>query len=175
MENVFLETERLILKKMSDDDFDDLAQMLKDPDVMYAWEHKFSDEEVYDWIHKNISFYEQYGYSYFLAFDKKSDKVIGQIGILQDNIRGVEYTEVGYILKKEFWGLGYAYEGAKALIEYAFEHLNAELVIAEIRPNNLRSRSVAERLGMEIFDEFNKNVRGKMMLHLMYGIKNPAI
>ena len=49
-----LETERLIIRKLSQNDFDDLAIMLKDVDVMYAWEHGFSDEEVQEWLNKEI-------------------------------------------------------------------------------------------------------------------------
>lgn len=52
--------------------------------------------------------------------------------------------ETGYILKKEFWHNGYAYEGAKALIEYAFDILQEKQVIAEIRPTNTASQKVAK-------------------------------
>lgn len=174
MSEIFLETPRLILKKMSENDFDDIADMLQNPEVMYAWEHGFSSKEVNEWIRKNMQYYEQCGYAYFLAYDKKLEKVVGQIALLPDTIKGQNYLEVGYIIKKEYWGNGYAKEGAQGLINYAFEKLNAKEVIAEIRPGNTWSRNVAQNLNMEIFDEFNKNVRGKMMLHLMYRIKNPA-
>lgn len=175
MNEVFLETERLLLKKMSDEDFDDIAQMLQNPQVMYAWEHDFSDKDVYDWIQKNMHYYEEYGYAYFLAYEKTRNTPIGQIALLQDRVNGTDYIEVGYIIKKEYWGHGYSKEGAQGLIDYAFEHLKAPEVIAEIRPGNLWSRNVAQSLGMEVFGEFNKNVRGKMMLHLIYKLKNPLI
>lgn len=168
-----MKTERLGLRKMSADDFDDVAQMLLNPEVMYAWEHEFSLRDVEEWIKKNMLYYEDFGYAYFLAEDILSGDVVGQIALLQDFVNGKNYHEVGYIIKKEYWGKGYACEGANALVQYAFETLNVPEVIAEIRPMNIWSINVAQRLGMVLKDEFSKNVRGKMMLHLVYLLENP--
>ncbi len=173
MQNYFLETERLIIQKMTLDDFDDIAQMLLNPMVMYAWEHRFTEKEVIEWICKNLHYYEEYGYAYFLALDKHTEQTVGQVALLQDTINGTNYHEIGYIIKKEYWGNGYAYEAAQGLIKYAFQKLNAPEVIAEIRPMNIWSINIAKKLGMKHFGEFNKNVRGKMMLHLIYKIENP--
>lgn len=175
MENYFLKTKRLTIKKMTVEDFDDIALMLKDPNVMYAWEHNFSDKDVSDWIEKNIQYYEDYGYAYFLAIDSKINKVVGQVGLLQNNINGENHLEIGYIIKKEFWGQGYALEAAESLNNYAFKTLQAKEIIAEIRPMNIWSINIAKKLGMQLFGEFNKNVRGKMMLHLLYKLKNPKL
>ncbi len=77
-----LETERLIIRKLSQNDFDDLAIMLKDVDVMYAWEHGFSDEEVQEWLNNNIKRYEETGMGYFAAINKETGKLVGQIGLV---------------------------------------------------------------------------------------------
>lgn len=55
MENVFAESERLILRKMSEKDFDDMAEMLQNPCVMYAWEYVFEDIDVLAWIKKTVN------------------------------------------------------------------------------------------------------------------------
>ena len=67
MEGVFLETKRLILRKMSMEDFSILSTMLQDREVMYAWGYTFTDEQVYSWIGRMNENYERYGYAYFLA------------------------------------------------------------------------------------------------------------
>ena len=77
---------------------------------------------------------------------------------------------VGYILGRNFWGRGYASEGAAACVDYAFDQLGAAEVIAEIRPENSASRRVAERLGMTARESFVKIYKGKEMPHLIYVI-----
>lgn len=172
MKGAFLETERLILRKMSVKDFSVLSIMLQDREVMYAWEYIFTDEQVYAWIRRMNESYEKCGYAYFLAWDKQLCEVIGQIGLLREEIEGNEYIGIGYILCKKHWGKGYATEGAKACMEYAFRVLGASSVIADIRPENLSSRTVAERIGMKMAGEYNKMVNGKAMPHLIYRATN---
>ena len=79
--------------------------------------------------------------------------------------------EIVDIVNKNFWGKGYALEGANACMQFAFEVLHAEKVIAQIRPGNLRSRKVAEKLGMKIEGEFAKQYRGVNMPHLIYSME----
>ena len=63
MEKIFLETDRLILRQISENDFNDIANILQDIEIMYAWEKSFSDDEVLEWINKNIDRYKRDGYS----------------------------------------------------------------------------------------------------------------
>ena len=168
MDNIFTESSRLIFRRMSEADFSDLAEMLKNPNVIYAWEYVFDDVDVLSWIKKNREYYKKYGLGYFLAVDKSSLQVVGQIALMPDIIEGIEYYEIGYILKEKFWHKGYALEGAKAMINYAFNNLKLKSVIFEIRPENIRSRKVAEKCGAFVTGEFVKNVRGKNMKHLIY-------
>ena len=59
MKTVFLETDRLILRYITQQDFDELKSMLQDSDVMYAWEYTFTDNDIQDWIDKNLSLYKK--------------------------------------------------------------------------------------------------------------------
>lgn len=172
MENIIIETNRLILRKITKDDYRDIANILQDTEVMYAWEKSFSDEEVQDWINKNLKRYNNEGYSYFLAINKESNKVMGVMGPLIEKIDKKEYIGVAYILNKEVWGMGYATEGVSACIEYAFDKLNADKVIAQIRPNNTNSCNVAKRLNMKIQGKYIKVYDNKEMEHLIYSIKH---
>jgi [ribosomal protein S5]-alanine N-acetyltransferase len=166
-----IESKRLILRRIAHTDFDELATMLKDIDVMYAWEHAFSDEQITAWIENQIRRYRDDGIGYLLAVDKFTNEVVGQIGLLNQTIGREKYWELGYILKKKFWKKGYAMEGAKACINYAFEVLNSDKVICEIRPQNTSSISVAIRLGMVRIGESIKKYNGKDMPHDIFEIK----
>nr|WP_194191641.1 GNAT family N-acetyltransferase [Clostridium chrysemydis] len=165
-----LTSERLIFKRINKNDFKNISEMLKDPEVMYAWEKGFTSEEVERWIDKRLKGYEEFGYDYFLAIDKNTKKVVGQIGLLDEVVFGEHFTGLGYILKKEFWHKGYALEGANAMIEYAFSLLGKEKVIATIRPENEASLKVAKKLKMNLESEFIKVYKGKEMKHLVYSI-----
>ena len=75
------ETERLVIKEVTYKDFDNLSVMLKDLEVMYAWEHSFSDEEVKEWIDNNIKSYREDGTGYFTIIEKESGRFAGQAGL----------------------------------------------------------------------------------------------
>jgi RimJ/RimL family protein N-acetyltransferase len=79
-----------------------------------------------------------------LAVEKDSREIVGQIGLLKENIDGEEVWGIGYILTGAHYGKGYATEGAKDMADYAFHTLKAPKVICDIRPTNLPSIAVAE-------------------------------
>lgn len=165
-----MKTARLNFRRITKDDFNVLKKMLGDSEVMYAWEHGFSDEEVYAWIDKRLSHYDKFGYDYFIVESNRTCEVIGQIGLLDEIIGGEHCLGLGYILDKKFWHNGFATEGAKAMLEYAFSVLKAKKVVATIRPENISSIGVAERLGMVKTDGFTKHYNGKDMMHYVFEI-----
>ncbi len=61
-------TERLVLKEMSGENFDDLYEFLSDPDVMYAWEHAFTEEDARAWLNKQRTRYAKYGFGAWAYF-----------------------------------------------------------------------------------------------------------
>ena len=168
MKKYFLETERLYLRKMTKDDYADVAEMLQDEKVMYAWEYTFEKKDIDEWINKNIQRYAQYNMGYFLLEDKSTGNIVGQAAITPDTINGESHLEIGYILKYKFQGMGYATEAAKGLVGYASKYLGVSHVIFEIRPENVASIKVAERLGAKQNGSFVKSVRGKNMEHFIY-------
>lgn len=165
-----LESERLRFRALDYDDFESLKEILGDIETMYAWEHTFDDKGIKDWIDGCKKRYEHDKCAYFAAEDKQSGEFIGIMGPL------IEYTDcesamgIAYILKKEHWGKGYAFEGAKASVEYAFEQLDATRVIAQIRPDNISSLKVAQKLGMKFEYEYLRDYRGKKIAHKVFGI-----
>lgn len=76
----FLETARLQLRELTQGDFVDLAQILLDRDVMTAYEHDFSAEEVQNWLDRQLRRYRQDGFGLWAVVLKSSGEMIGQAG-----------------------------------------------------------------------------------------------
>ncbi len=76
-----LETQRLILREMVQSDIDDLAGMLKNPMVMKAYEHTFSDEDVQAWLDRQRRRYQKDGFGLWAMIHKESGEMIGQAGL----------------------------------------------------------------------------------------------
>lgn len=168
MQEIFLETPRLILRRMGEQDFGDLSAMLLDARVMWAWEVPFREEDVREWLNKVLALYERGGWGYFLAVEKSHARVVGQVGLLPCRVQERERHEIAYILRRDSWGKGYAREAAAALAQHAFQELRLPDVIFQIRPHNFSSRRVAESLGAKLTSSFVKQYRGLLMPHLIY-------
>ena len=168
MKKIKLQTGRLTLRELEEGDAADLRGILQDAEVMYAWEAPFTDAEVEAWLAENLRRYQTDGFSFWAVERKDSGAFIGVCGPLVETINGVRHTGVAYIFAKAHWGNGYAAEAAAACVDYAFNELGADEVIAEIRPENIKSRRVAERLGMAVRSSFVKNYKGRAMPHLIY-------
>ncbi len=166
-----LETPNLYLRKIKADDYQSICSILQDIEVMYAWEHAFSDEEVAKWVKENIMRYRRDGYSYWAVIEKESEELIGITGLISERAENENYIGIGCIFKKEYWGKGLAYEACSACIDYGVNELNLKEITAQIRPDNLRSRNLAERLGMTVRKEFIRRYRNQDMPHLLYCIE----
>lgn len=145
---MILETERLILREMIREDFQDLAGILRDPEVMYAYEYNFSERDVQAWLDRQIERYAQYGFGLWAVVLKATDEMIGQAGLTMQPYKDIEVLEIGYLLKEKFWHMGYAREAAYACKAYAFEELDREKVHSIIKADNHASIRVAESIGM---------------------------
>ncbi|MGL6113589.1 MAG: GNAT family N-acetyltransferase [Cetobacterium sp.] len=168
---IILSSSRINFRKINRNDFNDIYEILGDEEIMYAWEHGFSQEEVKEWIEKNLLRYGNEGYSYFAMIEKNTGKFIGVMGPLIEEIEGEKFLGLAYILNKKYWRQGYGIEGAKACLNYAFKILKGEKVIAQIRPENISSIKVAKSLGMKLEKEIIKTYRGKKMPHLIFSIE----
>ena len=167
-QSVMLESENMIFRKLTDNDFDDLAEMLRDPEVTAAWGHIFTDDQIRDWITNQNLRYRDQVVGLFAAILKDTSEFIGQIGLLWNDFGELRALEVSYMLKRRYWGMGYAAEGAAALTRYGFSFIGVDKVYASIRPENERSVRVAERIGMKAEGSFVKLHAGKEMEHIIY-------
>lgn len=169
---MILETKRLYLCEMKQSDFSSLCKILQDKDVMYAYEHAFDDDEVQEWLDRQIKRYNDYGFGLWAVILKETDEMIGQCGLSMQDCNSRQVLEIGYLFQKTFWHRGYASEAAIACKEYAFEILNADEVFSIIRDTNIASQNVAKRNGMAVTDRFIKHYYGVDMPHLVFSIKH---
>ena len=153
MKEVILETERLILRWFREDDLDDFSRMSADPEVMRFLGDGKPMDRMFTWRQMATFMGHWYfrGYGIWAVEEKFSRRVIGRIGFM--NPAGWPGFELGWTLGRESWGNGYATEGARRALEYAFTEMNRDHVISLIAPDNLASIKVAERLGETVEGE----------------------
>jgi RimJ/RimL family protein N-acetyltransferase len=145
-----LETERLQLRYLRHDDLDAMHSYLGDPKTMVHYPAPFTRSFVKEGIARNLERYAKYGYGLFGVELKATGQLIGDCGLVWQDLDTGPELEVGYHFRRDHWGHGYAPEAAKACIEFAFEHAGVDHVISLIRPENLASRRVAEKNGLRI-------------------------
>lgn len=169
-----METERLIIRKITRKDMGVLLTLMGKPEVMYAWEHGFEKKEVRQWLNRQLARYRKDGYGYFALVLKDGGKFIGQAGLMKNVINGNEAVELGYILDDAYWHNGYATEAAKMCLQYAFAELGMSEVYCSIRPENAPSIHVAEAIGMTPCGSHTITYNGKEMPHVLYKVEKPA-
>jgi RimJ/RimL family protein N-acetyltransferase len=171
-----IETERLYLREMTEADLANLAQILQDKEVMYAYDSPFTEQQVKNWYNRLIiDQYTTYGFGLWAVIHKDSGNFLGQCGLTMQKVEDKDYLEIGYLFKKQYWHKGYATEAALACKNYAFSQLKAPAVYSIIRDNNFASRHVAERAGMVIVNQFIKHYSYEDVVHYIYKIKNDAL
>ena len=102
---------------------------------------------------------------------RESGELIGDCGLTQQLVDGQKEIEIGYHLRRDHWGKGFATETATACRDYAFAHLQVDRVISLIRPENIPSRRVAERNGMTLW----KEVIWRDLPHCVYAIQRNSL
>ena len=144
-----LETERLLLRRLTQGDFEALCKILKDEETMTAYEGAFTDEEVQQWLDRQLARYAQWGFGLWAVVLKETGEVIGQCGLTMQPWKDRELLEIGYLFRRDCWHHGYATEVARACKRYAFETLQAEEVCSIIRDTNTVFRISRFRIFIE--------------------------
>lgn len=141
-----LETERLILRRLDPDrDFEPLAAIMAD--VESARYLGGVQERAAAWrtMCMFLGHWQVRGFGFLAVDDKATGEFLGRVGPWFPE--GWPSPEVGWTIRRESWGKGYAREAATAAIDWAFENLGWDRVIHVIDPANARSIRVAEALG----------------------------
>lgn len=161
-----LETERLRLRSFRRSDVDDYAALHADPEVMrfLGGEGPWDRDRAWRHLAYVIGHWPLGGAGMWAVEQKETGRFVGKIGF--SGPEGWTGFELSWCLVRRWWGHGYATEGARAALAYAFNVLHKDRVISLIQPDNLASIRVAERIG--------ETLQGRTGLHgrdmLCYGI-----
>lgn len=147
-QGVVLQTERLLLREFQMGDSDALFAVLGDAATMQYYPAAFSRSEVEDWIRRNQARYRDSGCGLWAMLLKTSGELIGDCGFFVRDVEGKFEFELGWHVRRDLWGQGFATEVARGCIDCAFATFGAARVIALVRPENLGSCRVAEKNGM---------------------------
>jgi RimJ/RimL family protein N-acetyltransferase len=162
------ETERLILRAAESSDAEAAYAFNTDPEVM-----RYTGEPMpatVDEMRERILAYpdfEKHGFGRWLCVDKATNRVIGFCGLKY--LEDLDEVDIGYRLLPSYWGRGLATEASRACLEFGFETLGLDYIIALVLPQNAASIRVLEKLGMRNEGPFVYD--GEACLR--YGLRRP--
>ena len=167
-----IQTERLMLRPYRPDDITPLFEIFSDEENMAFYPKPYSIEEVETIIIKNMKSYETDRIGFFAVIHNDSSKLIGNCGITNQNIDGVQEYEIGYHIHKNYWNIGYATEAACAMMEYGFSTLQLTKLCSYMAEDHTISRMVAENMGMTIEKKY-LNPKNRNLPTTVYSKINP--
>lgn len=151
---MILETERLTLRELTDDDYAALYAVLADSDIMEHYPYTFDETRVRSWIQRNLRRYEEDGFGLWAVVLKETGEMIGDCGITMQNIHGTMLPEIGYHIRADRQRRGYASEAAARCIQYAFENHDFPAVYSYMKYTNIPSQRTAVKNGMKFIEEY---------------------
>ena len=166
MPKLILETPRLILREFVPDDIDALARVISDRETMRFYPAPFDRTGVREWISRNRRRYQRDGHGLWAMVLKTTSEMVGDCGLVRQQVDDSEEIEIGYHLRRDLWGRGLASEAAIACRGYGFAQLRVDRLVSLIRPENLPSRRVAVKNGRRIWTETMR----MGCLHYVYAI-----
>jgi RimJ/RimL family protein N-acetyltransferase len=152
-----LETERLTLRELTLHDVDSLSEVLSDPWTMRFYHHPFSRDEVIGWIEKWRASYVDNGFGLWAAVLRETGELAGDTGLTVQTVDGEDLVEVGWHIHRRLQRRGLATEAGRASIDHGFGTLGLNRIISLIRPENVPSGSVAEKLRMHVWKETDRS------------------
>ncbi|MGH3912516.1 MAG: aldo/keto reductase [Pseudonocardiaceae bacterium] len=156
---VFLETDRLVLRRFTAADVDLLVELDGDPGVMrFITGGRATPREIVqdDILPTFLRYYERFaGFGFWAAVQKSTGEYLGWFHFRPPPERP-EDVELGYRLRRMAWGHGYATEGSRALIRKGFTELGVQRVVASTMTVNTASRRVLEKVGLRFVRIFHQ-------------------
>jgi RimJ/RimL family protein N-acetyltransferase len=177
-----LETPRLILRHWQEDDRAPFAAMNADPVVMHYFEGPFTRKQSDEAFDRYLAAFDRADFSFFATIIRDTGDFAGTIGlqIMRDQVPNLPQpaVEIGWRLARTAQGKGYATEGARTIVDFAFNQLCLSEVVAITALPNQASRRVMEKLGMthrpELdFDHPRVPAGHQYQRHTLYSLRNP--
>ena len=143
--DLVIETGRLLLRRVTAADLDELIAIHADPDIE-RFMGTFDRDSATDWLDRVNQCWHAYGYGRVAITDRATGRLLGRTGL--QYFEQFAETELGWTLRRDAWGCGYATEAARACADWAFGEFEIPYLTSLIEPDNERSMKIAERLGM---------------------------
>jgi len=144
-----VETERLTFRKFVDDDLPLLIEQRADPDVnrYLGGPNRQNSEALSTRMRFYMDCYDKFGFGMCPMIWKETGEIIGTAGL--QPLEKTGEIEVGYSIVKKYWGLGIGTEAARGWMEYGFNTMGLERIVAVAVVANTASRNIMEKLGMK--------------------------
>jgi RimJ/RimL family protein N-acetyltransferase len=146
-----IETERLILRTWQDSDAEEYLRINQDPKVIEYLGINMTMENVHFFMQTMNKQFAESGLTFWAVEEKASGKLMGFIGLNSPSWEAsfMPCIEIGWRIGSEYWGQGYATEGAKAALDYGFKTCGLKEILAWTVPANTRSIAVMKKIGMQ--------------------------
>ena len=155
---MIIETERLFLREMTEDDFHSLYKILADSNIMQHYPYIFDEGRVRNWIVRNIERYKTFGFGLWAVCLKATSEMIGDCGLTMQLINGEVKPEIGYHIRGDQQRMGYAKEAAIAVRDWTFHNTPFNVVYSYMKHTNEPSAKTAISYGCRQVDEFKDDV-----------------
>ena len=149
-----IETKRLILREMNENDFYTLYQILGDSENMQHYPYPFDEIMVKSWIHRNIERYQSLGFGLWAVCLNESGEMIGDCGLTMQLINGTIKPEIGYHIRRDYQRNGYAKESAIAVRDWTFTNTPFHVIYSYMKYTNEPSIKTAISYGCKEVDTF---------------------
>ncbi len=148
---------RLGFRNWTGNDLEEFASLNADVEVMQHFPKTLTRKETEEFLIRLQNHFDKTGYTYFAVDVLETNEFIGFIGLVHQEYKSpfTPATDIGWRLKKSAWGKGFATEGAKRCLEFAFSNLGLTKIIATCTLNNKNSENVMQKIGMTKVGEFN--------------------
>jgi [ribosomal protein S5]-alanine N-acetyltransferase len=166
-----IETSRLVLREFVRADAEALTSVLSDAETMRYYPAPLTRTGVEEWIDRNRKRYAIDRHGLWAMVLRSSGELIGDCGLIRQKIEDIEEIEIGYHVRRDLWRQGLASEAALACRDYGLARLSVDRLISLIRPENLPSRRVAEKIGMNLW----KQVLWHELPHYVYVIRRAEL
>lgn len=164
---MIIETERIFLREMNQNDFDALYKVLADPEIMQHYPYSFDEERVRAWIDRNVKRYEIFDFGLWAVCLKENGEMIGDCGLTMQNIGGVIKPEIGYHIRSDKQRKGYAKEAAIAVRDWTFKNTPFQQIFSYMKYTNEPSAKTAVSWGCHLVDEFEDEVNEKTKVFMI--------
>ena len=153
MKPTIVETARLQMRQMTNDDVEALLTVFSDAETMRFYPAPFHYQQMQEWVDWNQGNYANYGYGLWALILRATGELIGDCGLVNQQVDKVLEIEIGYHVRRDLWRQGFATEAALACRDYGFDILGRHRLVSLIHPQNIASRRVAEKIGMTLRQE----------------------